>query len=235
MKVPDDILECFFLEHDNDREKICEFVDKNVIPYINKWFPNDECFLKNGCFSNKFDFNSSCHVTSFDTESIVDHILNIEDISLMVEASGDLEFAFREYVRPHDDSLLSIYNGMTLIPEFRVFYDFDNSKVLYVSNYWDYDYCYDTVKSNNEKDGDIFDEAYKSYIKQAYESNKDIVAEEVHKLMKGHNELCGIWSVDVMMNGDELWLIDMALGYRSAYWDPMKAFPKFNKIGILVR
>ena len=37
-------------------------------------------------------------------------------------------------------------------------------------------------------------------------------------------DLTGIWSVDILKDGKQHFLlIYMALGYRSAYWDPEKA------------
>ena len=37
-------------------------------------------------------------------------------------------------------------------------------------------------------------------------------------------ELSGIWSVDILEDEcHDFWLIDMALGHRSAYWNPKKA------------
>lgn len=37
-------------------------------------------------------------------------------------------------------------------------------------------------------------------------------------------DLTRIWSVDILKDGKQhFWLIDMALGCRSAYWDPEKA------------
>ena len=37
-------------------------------------------------------------------------------------------------------------------------------------------------------------------------------------------DLTGIWSVDILEDEcHDFWLIDMASGYRSAYWDPEKA------------
>ena len=42
-------------------------------------------------------------------------------------------------------------------------------------------------------------------------------------------DLTGIWSVDILEDEcHDFWLIDMALGYRSAYWKPEKAGIKDN-------
>lgn len=48
-----------------------------------------------------------------------------------------------------------------------------------------------------------------------YEENKELVMNEVRKLLDKCN-LTGQWSIDVMQNGDDFWLIDMARATESA-------------------
>jgi hypothetical protein len=45
--------------------------------------------------------------------------------------------------------------------------------------------------------------------------------------MQNVTGLEGIWSIDIMEADGNLWLIDMALGHRSAYWDPVLAGIEF--------
>ena len=52
---------------------------------------------------------------------------------------------------------------------------------------------------------------------------EDIIYDNIHTL-KFDGELKGIWSIDFMYVDDAssysgLWLIDMARGFRSAYWN----------------
>ena len=56
------------------------------------------------------------------------------------EADGYSEFVIRDLIKS-SNTKLTIYNGLPLNTEIRVFYDFDNKKVMYSHNYWDYDYC----------------------------------------------------------------------------------------------
>jgi len=48
-----------------------------------------------------------------------------------------------------------------------------------------------------------------------YEENKDLIVSKVLELLPNAN-LCGQWSIDIMQNGNDFWLIDMALAVNSA-------------------
>ena len=57
-------------------------------------------------------------------------------------------------------------------------------------------------------------------IEGAFKSEKDRVQAMVETAMKRVTGLAGQWSVDILMDeGDNLWLIDMAIAQRSAYWE----------------
>jgi hypothetical protein len=114
---------------------------------------------------------------------------------------------------------------MPLQNEYRVFYDFDSKQPLYIVNYWDWGYCHDAI-SRNITDKLVY-ECYYGRILEHYEENKDMVMEYVDKHMKNVTGLKGIWSVDIMEANGRFWLIDMAVGYDSAYWDPVLAGVEF--------
>ena len=110
---------------------------------------------------------------------------------------------------------------MPLRNEYRVFYDFDNRKALYIANYWDWDYCHDAI-SHNVTDKIVYEKVY-NHLAERYVQNREKVMAMVGEHMK-NVELSGIWSVDILEDEcHDFWLIDMALGYRSAYWNPEKA------------
>lgn len=60
-------------------------------------------------------------------------------------------------------------------------------------------------------------------VKREYEATKDLVATHVAGLLPGL-DLAGQWSLDIMRDGDDYWLIDMAPAERSAYYG--QAVPK---------
>lgn len=51
-------------------------------------------------------------------------------------------------------------------------------------------------------------------------------AEDI-RTMDSVESLTGIWSVDFILEDDRIWLIDMAQGYRSTYWDKEKIIRMF--------
>ena len=52
-----------------------------------------------------------------------------------------------------------------------------------------------------------------------YEDNKDLVIAEIQKVINTPNGLTGQWSIDIMQNGNDFWLIDMALAEQSAMYE----------------
>ena len=173
--------------------------------------------IKNGTFSNKFNA-SDCIVHYND---IPKKFLNIQYWSLYFDTGGSTELIIRDNIDYDIETIPTIYNGLPLRTEFRVFVDFDKEEVLYIVNYWDYDYCY---KHLCLTDKIIFD-----YMKESLEidfkRNKDTVVNLVKDKLIVHNKnqkekLTGRWSVDIMKNEKTFYLIDMAIAEQSAYWNP---------------
>ena len=51
---------------------------------------------------------------------------------------------------------------------------------------------------------------------ERYDQNKDLVKEKLEEMLESVEGLTGQWSVDVMQNGNDFWIIDMALAVNSA-------------------
>lgn len=47
------------------------------------------------------------------------------------------------------------------------------------------------------------------------------VRQKLSELLKGHSDLVGQWSIDIMQNGDDFYIIDMALADSSALTEYM--------------
>lgn len=189
-------------------EKIKEFNDFLVGKIGELLKDKNTLFMKTGIFSNKFSFSTT--VVDSD-QTIGDKLLDIYYTSMMFGADNTSEVVFREMVSDKEGRL-KIYEGMPLHTEFRVFYDFDTKEIIGVANYW-----HPELMEANLKGDDL--ENYlkeKDTIVNDFNTYKHKVAEEVSLFLKGTNELNGKWSVDVMKNGDEFWLIDMARMERSA-------------------
>lgn len=224
VQASDDICQSFFMERQGDRDRIIQFVSEQVMPKVKDAGIYPRIFMKNGGFSNKYQF-SDC-TPGADEVQIALNLIDMNYAALCVGAEGITEVCLRELIPHNEKEIPSIYHGMPLRPEFRVFYDFDWHQPLYVVNYWDWAYCHNAIcRSLTDK---IVYEAYYPTLLDQYNQLKDGVIEMIAADMENVAGLSGIWSVDVLYcepqeyhKGYEgFWLIDMAVGPRSAYWNP---------------
>ena len=178
--------------------------------------------IKNGTFSNKFDF-STCMTTKRD---LAENLWKINYVSAMYDTGGYTELVVRKPL-PFclDTENPTIYNGMPLREEVRVFYNMETKQVEYSVDYWDYEYCRSNIGSIS--DGIVFDWFHNKYgdreinhIKKVNELETRIQTMICN--LKFDGELEGVWSIDFLWvkETDEIYLIDMARGFRSAYWNP---------------
>ena len=198
-----------------------EKLNKILKPTLDKMLPYKVYNIKNGCFSNKFDFKT-CLATR---EDLAEQLWKINYQSGMFETGGYTELVVREYIPYEYKEVPTIYDGMPLREELRVFYNLDKKKIEYIVDYWDYDYCYDNIHSITDKI--IFNwfhnktagrnESHKLKLEQM----ETTVCEKINTL-KYDDTLKGIWSIDFMLSDNKIYLIDMARGCRSAYWDVNK-------------
>ena len=72
----------------------------------------------------------------------------------MYDTGGNTELVVRELIPYNEEKIPTIYNGMPLREEVRCFYDMDSKKLLYIEDYWNYDYCNDKIR--NKTDNIIF-------------------------------------------------------------------------------
>ena len=214
IQLPDEVFIACFHDKPDDEEKIIDFIHFTVMPEIEGKIKVP--FIKNGTFSNKFDFRTCTPYP--DAYSIALAFGQLNYASLFMETGGSTEIAIRERI-PYNETLIpTIYHGMPLRPEFRIFYDFDERKVLGCFNYWDFNYCFKAI-SRNATDRIVYREYY-PHIESLYSEKKDQVMEMVSVAMKDV-DMKGKWSIDVMYDEtkETFWLIDMAQAHRSAYWE----------------
>lgn len=193
-------------------EKIKEFTE-----WINRklketgFNTNRELFMKTGNFSNKFVFKFP-HLKN--TETIGEQFLNVFYGGMCVGCETCPEICIREFIHTDYDRK-SIYYGMKLNTEFRVFYDFDKKKIVGMFNYWDRD----TMQKNlyDKEDLESFNTCIDD-IEKDIETLSPILSEMLEKNMPKVS-LSGIWSVDFMWDGHKFWLIDAAIGSQSYYFE----------------
>jgi len=216
--IPDELVGAFFMEEDTDADAIRSFVHESVMPALKQI--DGLPFIKNGTFSNKFEFGDCCPHDA-EEETIFRSIRDIQYESLCLDTDGACEIVLRERI-PSPENAPRIYGGMPLNTELRVFYDFTAHKALYVNNYWDEDYCRESI-SRSEKDAVEYDRAYDGILKK-YKEVAGGILDECEKRLRSVEGLKGIWSVDFLVDSEgAVWLIDMALGHQSVYWNPVKA------------
>lgn len=200
--------------------------------------PDESYFLKTGTFSNKYDFRNA-HVTEpHEVMQIGEYLLYLQ--SQAVEMAGPLsqpatygvsttnEMVVREYI-PDTHDLPTIYMGLPLRCEYRCFIDCDTDELLGIHPYWDPKVMNHRFRDWPDSDNPHMRHDAVTYklrepsLMREYEATKDLVAAHIGELLPGL-ELVGQWSLDVMRDGDDYWLIDMAPAERSAYYG--QAVPK---------
>lgn len=199
---------------------LSEIVDKTIQEGFKY---NDDIFVKNAVFSDKFNFNKSCR-TILNKNKLFESILNITYASECVDAAGENEIVIREFINYDNRRTATIYNGMPLRPEYRVFYNFKEHYIVDIVDYWNYGYVYENLYNYNDRiifkttrrERKIEWDKYYNKIKETCESCLKTVNSFKEDI--NNNIIHEIWSIDFMVANDKIYLIDMALGYRSAYW-----------------
>lgn len=225
IKIPENSLSelCghFCLEHyREDIKAIQEWVDTEIIPKLDEAKMYGLLFVKNGRFSNKFNAKSCMCMR----EDLATSIADINYHAIMFDAGGLSEIVIEERIHANYGKVPTIYNGLPYRPEFRVFYDFDTQEHLYTVNYWDYDYVYPHLHEMTDK---LVFNAMRIQMDTAFNENKERVSKAVAEAMKSAEGLSGKWSIDILLDeSDNLWLIDMAIAERSAYWELHEKYEK---------
>lgn len=165
-------------------------------------------FMKNGVFSNKFDFEESCLINSPD--EFFDKLYNIIYGGCMVGARLSNEVVLRELVAVPQD--VKIYNAMPLNIEFRVFVNFDTQEIVEILDYW-----HDSIVSRLPPEQIELFKQHKENMAPKFEQFKTVLQTELENALRNKEfDLNGSWSVDFLLDvNNELWLIDMAFAGQS--------------------
>lgn len=239
VKVPVDITQSI-LDQKNEKQ-VKDWISKSLLPEIKSNFgesPACKFFIKNARYSNKFEFNTSC-LCSADVEELYKHISLINYRSMETDALGFTELIIRQFIQFDDTTTPTIYNGLPLRPEYRVFYDFDKKRLLHTHDYWDYNYVSPNLHVFNDK---IIFDYYQNIYKDKWTKHLNEVEDLVKSSIGGVN-LKGIWSIDFLYSDckegfyfdqenkflgrksfEGIWLIDMANAYQSAYRESISEY-----------
>lgn len=189
-------------------------------------------FIKTGTYSSKFDFRNAKVTDPKEINEIGEYLIFIQYQANMMAGplsspsiygvSTTNEWAVREFI-PDREGNPCIYKGLPLRTEYRVFIDCDTDEVIGVSPYWEPEIMKRRFSKGEDKDSPHQVHDYLVYLAHEetlmgrYHANVGKVVNEVEKLLPWL-DLVGQWSLDVMQDGDDFWLIDMAVAERSALY-----------------
>lgn len=189
-------------------------------------------FIKTGVYSSKYDFRNAKVTGAKEIRELGEYLLFIHYQACQMAsplttptiygAGTTTEWVVRDFIEDKENNPC-IYKGMPLHTEYRVFLDADTKEVIGISPYWEPE----TMKKHfkNGAGTSIHDahdyavyKAHESVLMSRYEANKDAVVEHIRSILPRLN-LTGQWSLDVMQNGDDFYLIDMAIAENSAFYN----------------
>lgn len=186
-------------------------------------------FIKTGTYSSKFDFRNVRVHDPKEIDELGEYLLFIHFQALQMASplcrpciygvSTTNEWVVRRFISDTENRP-TIYNGLPLRCEYRVFVDCDTDTVLGIHPYWDPEVMKSKFDSASDPDSlhdSVTYRAAEPELMRTYEANKDRVTALVAELLP-NLDLAGQWSIDVMQDGDDLWLIDMALAENSAFY-----------------
>ena len=233
VKVPLPILQLTHLDYFSLTPTTLHIVDA----WAREAFELDEnktYFIKTGTYSSKFDFRNAKVTSPAEVREIGQYLLFIHAQALAM-AHFDLsgrnqpciygvsttnEWVVREYIEDKEN-LPCIYHGMPLHTEYRAFIDFDTDELIGIVPYWDSESMKKRFSQGSDADTADMKHDYIIYCKEeerlqkTFDANKDMLVEKLKAMIPGI-DLKGQWSLDIMQNDDEFWIIDMALAANSA-------------------
>ncbi len=229
VKVPITLLQLTRLDYEGLTPTTLQIVDR----FCQKAFMLDESkeyFIKTGTYSSKYDFRNAYVHGAKEVRELGEYLLFIHHQAVMMAepltspciygVSTTNEWVVREFI-PDKENNPTIYKGLPLHTEYRVFVDCDTDEVIGISPYWEpntmkrrFGHCKDADSSHQIHDYVIY-QMHEDTLMKRYKKHKERVKEEIQSLLP-YLDLAGQWSIDVLQNGDEFWLIDMALAQDSA-------------------
>lgn len=213
---------------------------RTTMDIVNRWAQeafhldlNGKYFIKTGTYSSKFDFRNAKVTDPKEIMEIGEYLLYIHFQALQMASplasptiygvSTTNEWVVREYIDDIEHNPC-IYEGLPLHTEYRVFVDCDTDEVLGISPYWKPDTMKKRFSHGADADTPKMKHDYVIYkmheetLMKRYTDGKDKVIEHIKEILPGL-DLLGQWSIDIMQNGDDFWIIDMALAENSAFYE----------------
>lgn len=263
IKVPMTLLQLTRLGYEELNRTTLDIVNEYCYR-IFKLNEDEKYFVKTGTYSSKFDFRNALVKGPSEVKSLGEYLLFIHTQALEMAhydtngtkkpiiygVSTTNEWVVREFIEDKEDNL-TIYHGLPLHTEYRVFVDFDTKEILGIHEYWEHDKMtshfehtiegatkyVEMLKSIDPTKFPNYDEELKKAHQALVDAKHDLLTfkSNYEELMKRYNEhkdevcahlkeiikscdLTGQWSIDVMQNGDDFYIIDMQQAQNSTYY-----------------
>ncbi len=200
-------------------------------------------FIKTGVFSSKFDFRNAKVSGEKEVRELGEYLLFIHHQTVRMACSFSNpciygagttnEWVVREYIEDKEDNP-TIYKGLPLHTEYRAFVDLDKKKVLGVVPYWYPEqmlsrFSNGSGTSMHDRHDYVVYRAHMDTMMKRFNENRGKIEYQIERLIKNMS-IGGQWSIDVMQNGDEFWLIDMATADTSALREHLPCIIKPREI-----
>ena len=191
---------------------------------------NGEYFIKNGVYSSKYDFRNAKVTSPSEVFELGQYLFYVHQQACQMAsllnnksiygAGTTVEWVVREFIESSEKE--TIYMGLPLNTEYRIFVDFDTKSILCDNQYWDKEVMNKRF-SENRSGHDVHDvityNMASERLEKTYSENIGKVRSMVQKLLENNVEMKGQWSIDIMQVGNDFYLIDMALAENSFYYD----------------
>lgn len=217
-----------------------------TLQILDKWameaFDLDETkeyFIRTGTHSSKFDFRNAHVHSAKEVRELGEYLVFIHNQGVIMAGpqitsesekqpsiygmSTTVEWVVREFIQDKENNP-TIYKGLPLHTEYRVFVDCDTNMVLSIVPYWEPETMKqrfaheDDANSPHQIHDYIIYEAHERTLMRRYYTNKNRIVSKLEELLPDLH-LHGQWSIDIMQNGDDFWIIDMATAKNSAYYN----------------
>ena len=229
-KVPLPLLQLTRLEYFEHTSTTMEIVNRWAYEAF-RLQEDKDYFIKTGVFSSKYDFrNAHVHGTK-EVHELGEYLLFIHFQCVMMAsplsrpsiygAATTNEWVVREFI-PDQENNPCIYKGLPLHTEYRVFVDCDTKEILCIVPYWDPETMKQHFASGNsmhDKHDYVVYKAHEEVLMRRFNETKEEVKNHVLTDVLPGLDLPGQWSIDIMKNGDDYWIIDMAVAENSTFYN----------------
>lgn len=238
VRVPFPVIQLTHCEYGQLSPTTLKIVDKLMYD-VCKLDESKTYFIKTGTYSSKYDFRNAKVTGAKEVRELGEYLLYIHFAACQMAnptvkphpfagVSTTNEWVIRDFIEDEENNP-TIYHGLPLHTEYRVFVDFDTKEILGIAPYWNpsvmkkhFDKAADTGNPDAMHDFVTYS-VHEDTLMKRYEENKDTVLAHIQDFLNRNTSMSGQWSMDIMQNGDDFWFIDMADASHSALRDCVPA------------